>query len=261
MASYKNEAFDIFRYKELLRNLVMRDIKVRYKRSVLGFLWVMLNPLFMMLILNMVFSDVFKVTTKNYTSYLLSGIILWNFFSQSTSTALPSLLVNSNLIKKIYLPKAIFPLSVVISAVVNFVFSLIPLFFIFYLTGTSVGGHILVLPLVVVLVGIFCFGVSLILSTVTVFFQDTIYIYEVGLLALMYMTPIFFPEAIVPERFRLIFHLNPMYYFVTVFRGSLYLDVPFFYEKILYTFLFSLGALAVGWFFYDRYQDKVVYHL
>jgi ABC-type polysaccharide/polyol phosphate export permease len=261
MASYKNEAFNILRYKELLRNLVMRDIKVRYKRSVLGFMWVMLNPLFMMLILNMVFSEVFKIATKNYTSYLLSGIILWNFFSQSTSTAMPSLLVNSNLIKKIYLPKAIFPLSVVMSAVVNFVFSLVPLFFIFYLTGTSIGGNIIMLPLVVIMVGIFCFGVSLILSTVTVFFHDTIYIYDVGLLALMYMTPVFFPEAIVPERFRLIFQLNPMYYFVSVFRGSLYLEVPLFYEKLLYAFLFSLGALAVGWFIYDRFKDKVVYHL
>jgi len=261
MATYKSEAFDILRYKELLRNLVMRDIKVRYKRSVIGFLWVMLNPLLMMLILNMVFSEVFRVSTKNYTSYLLSGIILWNFFSHSTSTALPSLLVNSNLIKKIYLPKAIFPLSVVMSAVVNFVFSLVPLFFIFYLTDTHVGNRIIMLPLVVIIMGMFCFGVSLILSTLTVFFHDTIYIYEVGLLAWMYMTPVFFPESIVPERFRLIFHLNPMYYFISVFRGILYLDVPFFYEKLLYAFLCSLAALSAGWFFYGRYKDRVVYHL
>ncbi len=239
----------------------MRDIKVRYKRSVLGFLWVMLNPLFMMLILNMVFSELFRVATKNYTSYLLSGIILWNFFSQSTSSALVSLLTNSNLIKKIYLPKAIFPLSVVMSAVVNFVFSLVPLFLIFYLTGTSVGGRIIMLPLVIVLVGIFCYGVSLILSTLTVFFHDTKYIYEVVLLAMMYMTPVFFPESIVPERFRIIFELNPMYYFISVFRGVLYMDVPFFYEKLLFASLFALGALSTGWIFYDRYKDRVVYHL
>ncbi|MFI5294023.1 MAG: ABC transporter permease [Thermodesulfovibrionales bacterium] len=261
MAMYNNEIFDILRYKELLRNLVMRDIKVRYKRSVLGFLWVMLNPLFMMLILNMVFSEIFKVATKNYTSYLLSGIILWNFFSQSTSSALKSLLTNSNLIKKIYLPKAIFPLSVVMSAVVNFVFSLVPLFLIFYLTGTPMHGHIVMLPLVVIMAGLFCVGVSLILSTLTVFFHDTIYIYEVGLLAWMYMTPVFFPESIVPEKFRIIFQLNPMYYFISIFRGVLYMDVPFFYEKLLYAFLCSLVALSAGWFIYDRYKDRVVYHL
>ncbi len=261
MATHNSEIFDILRYKELLRNLVIRDIKVRYKRSVLGFLWVMLNPLLMMLILNMVFSEIFKVSTKNFTSYLLSGIILWNFFSQSTSTAMRSLLSNSNLIKKIYLPRAIFPLSVVISAGVNFMFSLVPLVFIFYLTGTPVGGNIVMLPLVIILVGIFCFGVSLLISTLAVFFHDTIYIYEVCLLAMMYMTPIFFPESIVPKRYLLILHSNPMYYYVNIFRGVLYMDVPFFYEKLLYGFLFAIGTFGAGWFFFNKNKDRVVYHL
>ncbi|MFN3481187.1 MAG: ABC transporter permease, partial [Thermodesulfovibrionales bacterium] len=121
------EIKEIIRYRELLRNLVIKDIKVRYKRSVLGFLWVMLNPLLMMLVLNIVFSGLFKVSTPNYTAYLISGIILWNFFSQSTSTSLVSFMGNSNLIKKIYLPKAIFPLSIVLSALIHFTFSLIPL--------------------------------------------------------------------------------------------------------------------------------------
>ena len=118
---------EILKYRELLRNLVIRDIKVRYKRSLLGFFWVMLNPLLMMLILNLVFSELFRVSTKDYTAYLLSGIILWNFFSQGTSTSVYSLIRNSNLIKKIYLPRAIFPFSVVISALINFIFSLLPL--------------------------------------------------------------------------------------------------------------------------------------
>ncbi len=261
IATYKNELLDILRYKELLRNLVMRDIKVRYKRSVLGFLWVMLNPLLMMLILSMVFSELFRVSTKSYTSYLLSGIILWNFFSQSTSTALTSLLANSNLIKKIYIPKAIFPLSVVMSAVINFVFSLVPLFFILGLTGTPVGGRAVMLPLVIIIMGIFCFGVSLIISTITVFFHDTIYIYNVVLLAWMYLTPVFFPESIIPGRFLFIFHANPLYYFISIFRGVLYMDVPFFYEKFLYACLYALAALSAGWFVYHRNKDKVVYYL
>lgn len=261
MSSYVGEIFEVLRYKELLRNLVSRDIKVRYKRSVLGFLWVMLNPLLMMLILNMVFSELFRISTKNYTSYLLSGIVLWNFFAHSTSSALPSFIGNSNLIKKIYIPKAIFPLSIVLSATINFVFSLVPLFFIFLLTGTPVGGNIVMLPLVIILVGIFCFGVSLIISTLTVFFHDMVYIYEVLLLAWMYMTPVFFPESIVPQKFSLIFHLNPVYYFITIFRGVLYMEVPLFFEKLLYSGLFSLAALAIGWLVFNRYKDRVVYYL
>ena len=157
MAEALKEAVEIIKYKELLRNLVARDIKVRYKRSVLGFLWVMLNPLLMMLILNMVFSGLFGISTKNFTAYLLSGIILWSFFSQSTSTSVVSFLGNSNLIKKVYIPKAIFPLSVVVSAMINFIFSLVPLFIIFFITGTSVSPHLYLLPAILIMVAAFSF--------------------------------------------------------------------------------------------------------
>lgn len=255
------EAAEILKYRELLRNLVIGEIKVRYKRSVLGFVWVMLNPLLMMLILNMVFSGLFKVSTQNYTAYLLSGIILWSFFAQSTSTSITSLMGNSNLIKKVYLPKAIFPFSVIMSATINFVFSLVPLFIIFLITGTSPSAYIYILPVCIILVLMFSFGISLILSTLTVFFHDTKYIYEVLLLAWMYATPIFYPESIVPERFRLILHLNPFYYFLSVFRASLYMDVSAIPEKLFYSFLFSFMALIAGWFFYNRYKDRVVYYL
>ncbi len=261
MGPHISEILEVLRYKELLRNLVTRDIKVRYKRSVLGFLWVMLNPLLMMIILSMVFSELFRVSTKNYTAYLLSGIILWNFFSQSTSSALASLLSNSNLIKKIYIPKVVFPISVVMSAVVNFLFSLVPLFLILIVTRTPLAGKIYLLPFVIVLVAVFSLGISLIVSTLTVFFHDTIFIYEVFLMAWMYMTPIFFPESIVPQKFSFIFHINPFYYFVSAFRGVLYLDVPLFFEKLLYCALFSFVALAAGWLVYSRYKDRVVYYL
>jgi ABC-2 type transport system permease protein len=261
MEASLNEAIAIIKYRGLLRNLVTRDIKVRYKRSVLGFLWVMLNPLLMMLVLSMVFSEIFKIATKNYTTYLLSGIILWNFFAQSTSTSVVSFLSNSSLIKKIYIPKAIFPLSVILSASINFLFSLVPLFLIMYFTGTSLGPYLYLLPIVIILVGLFSFGISLVLSTVTVFFHDAVYIYEVLLMAWMYMTPVFYPESIVSQKFHFILVLNPFYYFLTLFRGTLYLDVSLIYQKLLYGFLFSIATLATGWFFYNRYKDRVVYHL
>jgi homopolymeric O-antigen transport system permease protein len=261
MGAYASEIFEILRYKELLRNLVTRDIKVRYKRSVLGFVWVMLNPLLMMLVMNMVFSSLFKMKTPNYTSYLLSGIILWNFFSQSTTTAVVSLISNSGLIKKIHIPKAVFPLSVILSAVVNFLFSLVPLFFIFYLTKTPLGGRLYLLPVVLVMVGLFSFGIALLLSTLTVFFHDTIYIYDVLLMVGMYMTPIFYPDSIIPQKFLFIIHLNPLYYYLDIFRGALYLDVPSISAKLLYGFLFSLASLTVGWFFYSINKDKIIYHL
>jgi ABC-type polysaccharide/polyol phosphate export permease len=255
------EAREIFRYRELLRNLVLRDIKVRYKRSFLGFVWVMLNPLLMMLIMNIVFSEVFRVSTKNYTAYLLSGIILWNFFSQGTSTAVPSMVGNSNLIKKIYIPKAVFPLSVVLSATINFAFSLVPLVIIFLITGTEVSPHVYLLPVVFVLVGLFSYGISLALSTLTTFFHDTIYIYDVLLLAWMYATPIFYPAGIIPQKFGLLLQLNPLYHFITVFRGALYLDVPSLAGSLFYGSLFSIASVAAGWLIYNRFKDRLVYYL
>lgn len=255
------EIREIIRYRELLRNLVIKDIKVRYKRSVLGFLWVMLNPLLMMLVLNIVFSGIFRGSTKDYTAYLISGIILWSFFSQSTSTSLISFMGNSNLIKKIYLPKSVFPLSIILSALIHFTFSLIPLFIIFIITGTQLSPYIYLLPVILILVFVFSYGISLILSTLTVFFHDTRYIYDVLLLAWMYCTPIFYPESIIPERFRLILQMNPFYYFLNLFRSSLYTDIQFDPQKLLYGLFFSVLAFSAGWFFYNRYKDKVVFYL
>jgi len=255
------EAAEIVRYREFLKNLVIRDIKVRYKRSALGVLWVMLNPLFMMLILYMVFSALFKVSTVNYTAYIISGLIIWNFFSQSTTTAVASLTGNSNLIKKIYIPKAIFPLSTVLSAMINFVFSLVPLVIIFYLTGTPIGPRIYLVPIIIILVAMFSFGITLFLSTLTVFFHDTIYIYEVILMAWMWVTPLFYPVSIVPEKFRMILELNPFYYFINVFRGALYMENPLFVQQFLYCFLLSLAMLTMGWLFFNRLREKVVFYL
>lgn len=255
------EISELARYKELLRNLVVRSLKVRYKRSFLGFLWVMLNPLLMMLILSMVFSEIFKVSTKDYTIYILSGTILWNFFSQSTSASVHSFLGNSNLIKKVYMPRAIFPLSIVAAALVNFIFSLIPLFIICLINGTSINYNIYLLPVGIILLLVFSFGIALVLSTLTVFFHDTIYIYEVLLMAWMYITPVFYPESIVPHKFSFIIHLNPLYYFLSIFRGALYMDIPAMAEKILYAFIFSVASLLIGWFIYYLNKDRVVYCL
>jgi ABC-type polysaccharide/polyol phosphate export permease len=256
-----NEISEIVRYKELLRNLVARDIKVRYKRSVLGFFWVMLHPLLMMLILSMVFSELFNVSTKNFSVYVLSGIILWNFISQSTLSSVESFRGNSELIKKVYLPKAIFPISVILSSLIHFVFSLVPLFIIFFILGTTVSAKIFILPLVIIMVILFSFGISLIVSTLTVFFHDTKYIYDVLLLAGMYATPIFYPESIVPQKYAIILQLNPICYFLATFRMALYLDGQYLLEKLLYGFLFSIVTLVLGWFFYNQYKDRIVYYL
>jgi ABC-type polysaccharide/polyol phosphate export permease len=261
LRTFAREVSEVVKYRELLKNLVIRDLKVRYRRSVLGFIWMMLNPLLMMVVLSVVFSGMFRVATKNYTVYLLSGIVMWNLFSQSTSVTVRSFLDNSNLIKKLYIPKAVFPLSSVLSAVINFVFSLVPLLLILFLTGERLSPHFYLLPLCVLLVFIFSLGVSLMLSTVTVFFHDVVHIYEVLLLAWMYATPVFYPEAIVPEKFRVILNLNPIYYFLNIFRAGLYQDVPQIGTQIIWAISFSLASLFLGCLVYTKYKDRVIYYL
>jgi len=255
------EISEVIKYKELLRNLVARDIKVRYKRSVLGFFWVMLHPILMMIILTMVFSQLFSTPIKNYPVYILSGFIVWNLFSQSTSNCLTSFTGNRDLIKKIYLPKSIFPLSVVLSALIHFVFSLIPLFIFLTISGIYISYQILVLPIIILMVVLFCFGVSLIIASATVFFHDTRYIYDVLLIAGMYVTPIFYPESIIPAKYSFILHLNPLFYFLSTFRAVLTMELQNMPERLLYGFLFSLVTVIVGWFFYNRYKDRIIYYL
>ncbi|HIJ59047.1 MAG TPA: ABC transporter permease [Nitrospirae bacterium] len=255
------ETTSFIHYSDLLKNLIIRDIKVRYKRSVLGFLWVMLNPLLMMFILNIIFSELFKFSAKNYTAYLITGIVFWNFYSQSTSIAVSSFVNNANLIKKIYLPKSLFPLSVVCSAMVNLIFSLVPLFFIIFLSKANISPYIVLLPVIIMLSIIFVYGVSLIIATFMVFFHDIKQIYEVVVFALMYMTPVFYPIDIVPEKYRFIVEINPLTHFINLFRYTIYEETTLSYDKLLTVTIISLFMCLLGLVIYSRFKDKIVYEL
>jgi len=255
------EVVDIVRHRELLRNLVLRDIKIRYKRSVLGFVWVMLNPALTMLVLSVVFAELFHASLREFTPYVLSGLVLWLFFAQSTSVALKSFVGNGPLITTVALPTAVFPLSAVLSALVNLVLSSIPLFGLLLAFGVPLTRDIVLLPVAIVEVFVFSCGVALTLSTVTVFFQDMTYIYDVLLVAWMYLTPIFYPVSIIPEKFQWLTHLNPMIPYLRAFRACIYLRSSTLGEDLWYGLIWAIVAFAVGWILYQRFKDRVVYHL
>ncbi|HMK49574.1 MAG TPA: ABC transporter permease, partial [Thermodesulfovibrionales bacterium] len=200
MLNTLKEASEIYRYRELLRNLVLRDIKKRYKRSTIGFLWVMLDPLLMLLIFYVIFSGFFGSSVGTYSAYVMSGITMWQFFSQGTKMASLAFIQNRHLISKIYLPKAIFPLSVVASSLMHFIFSLVPLFIIILASGTKLGPNLALLPYVVCITFLFSFGMALTVSTLAVFFHDVVYIYDVLLLGWMYLSAIFYPVSILSPR-------------------------------------------------------------
>lgn len=264
------------RYKYLLQQLVIRDFKVKYKRSFLGVLWSVLNPLFTMLILYVVFSSVFKMndsSIKNYLVYLLIGIVFWNFHSEASNLSLGAVVGNFNLITKVYIPKYIFPVSKVLSSVINFLFSLIPLYLIVIIQILmqklpALSWVNIVMPYDIVCLLIFCMGIGLIVSTLTVFFRDMNYLWGVLMTAWMYFTPIMYPlswiqnstESWAPFVVSLM-QMNPMYHFIEFARTIILnasMPTPFQFMAVL---AWSLGTLLFGLLFFRSQQDKFIYYI
>ncbi len=255
-----DELREISRYKYLLLQLVRRDILARYKRSVLGVAWTMLNPLGTMVILSFVFSQVFS-SVKSYPAYVLSGLLAWTFFSQSTHASMIGLVWGGSLIQRIYIPRTAFGVSAIGTALVNLLISLVPLLAVMLFTRVAIHITILYLPISILLLACFALGVGLILSTVAVYFPDVAEMYQILLLAWMYLTPIIYPKEILPSNFHLILELNPMYYLVNLFRIPL-LDgrIPTFGE-LLPALICGLVTLAIGWVFFTSKSDEFAYRI
>ena len=249
------------RYGFLLRQLVSRDFRVKYKASVLGVIWSFLNPLLTMLVYLFVFSTIFRSNIEHFPVYLMSGIVLFNFFSESTSLGLSAITGNSALITKVYMPKMIYPLSKVLSSGINLCISFIPLFIVMLITGVPFHKSMLLLPLVVLFLMMFCLGMSLILSSMNVFFRDTQFLWGVLVTMWNFLTPIFYPESIIPAQFVKLYHLNPLYQIVFFMRSITIGGVSPTPVTYLYCTLVSVVPLALGLWIFRKNQDKFVLHL
>ena len=243
----------------MVQELVKRDIKKKYRRSILGILWSMLNPLLMMMITAMVFSNLFRFEIKNYVLYLLSGQLLFTFFSESTNFAMGSILENSGLLKKVYVPKYLFPLSRVLSSGVNLLFTLPAMIIVMIYTGERI--NLTLIYALVPLLLFFNFGIGLFLSASTVFFRDVFYLYGVFLTALGYATPIFYPVSIVPDKYILITKLNPLYYYLSLFRTVVYDNrIPDLVQMIPCVVL-SILSLVIGILVFKKTENMFVMYL
>ncbi len=258
---FKEDLRELILYKDLLYNLVIRDLTVRYKRSVLGFCWSWLNPLLNTIVFTIVFSTVFRFEIKNFIIYFLSGYQLWNFFAQSTQVASRCLLLNGPLFKKIYVPKPIFVISVVLSNLVNLGFALIPLFILLPILGKGFHLSLLFLPIPIIFVVMFTIGISFILSATAVFFSDIIDMHQVFLMPWMYLTPIIYPIDIIPKKYIPFLKLNPFYYLVECFRLPIYLgEIPDL-QTICLAFLVAVAALWIGYRVFTNLADAFVYYV
>ena len=250
-------------YYPLLLNLAGKDFKLKYRRSVLGVLWSILNPLLMMLVITSVFGLLLKVQVENFATYYIVGVALWNFFSESTNLAMGSVLSGAPLIKKVYLPKYVFPLEKCLFALINFAFSLIAVLAVMVIEGVYPTWTTLLFFLPVFYCLLFSVGLSLILSALTVYFRDIMHFYGVLLTIWMYLTPIIYPASLLESApwAKTLVSLNPMAHFVAYFRDvMMYASVPGLKENAV-CLAFGVISLVLGSLIFAKAEKKFILHI
>lgn len=248
----------------MLQNLVSRDIKVKYRRSVLGIAWSVLNPLFMMLIMTFVFQTIFQQDIEYFAAYLICGQVTFNFFSEATNLAMDSVLGNNSLIKKVYIPKYIFPLQKVLFSCVNTLLSLIPLFAVVLVTGVPITPWVILFPIPILILAVFNFGVGTLLSALVVFFRDIKHLYGVVILALTYLTPIFWPISMMESRVpwvMTVIKCNPLFWYVDMMRQVVIYGTAPSLTHWLITIGCALVAVVLGLLVFKKTQDKFILYI
>lgn len=258
------------RYWFLMTQLISRDFKVKYKRSVLGILWSLLNPILMMAVMAIVFSQMFrfKVEGINYLVYLMTGLIMFNYFSQASNMAMTSVVENFGLINKVYIPKYIFPVAKCLFIGIDFLLTLIPWLAIIALSYFGLGEYTchfniyyLILPYIFLCMFLFTVGIGLLLSCLSVFLRDIWHIYGIVLTLWNYLTPVFYSIEILPAKLQTIMYFNPMYQFLTAARTIvLYGQAPSLKTLGILAFI-GVGMLLIGGLVFRKNQDKFIYYI
>lgn len=267
MQVIKNMYANLKKYSFLMQQLISRDFKVKYKRSVLGVVWSLLNPLLMMGVMALVFSQMFRFSMEgvNYLVYLMIGLIMFSYFSEATNMAMTSVVTNFGLMNKVYIPKYVFPITKVLFSAINFLLTLIPLFLVIVVsdggsTLRMISWLYLLLPFIFILLIAFAAGIGLFLSAVSVFLRDIFYIYGIVVMIWQYMTPIFYDISIIPENIQRIFKLNPLYMFVNSVREIILFGRMPATGDLLGIVLWTAFALFVGGIVFKKNQDKFIYY-
>jgi ABC-type polysaccharide/polyol phosphate export permease len=252
---------NFLRFEPLLKELVARDVKIKYRRSVLGVLWTLLNPLCMMIILSVVFSNLFKFDIENFPLYILSGQVVFNFFSGATTEAMSSIIGSSSLIKKIYVPKYLFVISRVFSSFINLLASFTALLFVMIVTRAELHWTVLLVPIPLVLLVIFSLGIGLILAAVTVKFRDIMHLYTVFTTGLLYLTPVIYPMTILPSWLYKVVMLNPLTNMLLMLRDVMINNTVFSVQSMILAVVESLISLILGLYIFYKNQDSFILHI
>jgi ABC-2 type transport system permease protein len=257
--AWLDEFLQTLRYKDLIVHLVKRDITARYKRSVIGIAWTMLNPLGMMIILTVVFSNLF-VTVEGYAAYILSGLILWNFFAQSSVAGINSVVWGGDLFHRIYFPRSIFAISALGTGIINLLLALVPFILVSIVVGKPPTIYFVLIIIPMVLLAMFTLGLTLIIVSLGVRFPDIVEMYNnIILLAWMYLTPIIYPVDILPSWLLSLLKFNPLFHLVNLFRELLYYGRMPSLQSVGICSIIGIGTLVLGWIIFSRMTDEIAY--
>lgn len=249
------------KFRPLLSELIARDIKTKYRKSILGVLWTILNPLFMMIVLSVVFSNLFKFDIEYFPVYLLSGQLIFNFFSESTTNAMSAIIANGPLIKKIYVPKYMFVISRIFSSSINLLASLTALIFVMLAMRVDLHYTVLLVPIPLVFIIFFSLGIGLILSAIAVKFRDIVHLYSVFVTALMYLTPVIYPMSILPEWLEKIVLINPITNILIMFRDVMMNNTVPSITSIVIAIVETAIALVLGLYVFYKSQDAFILNI
>jgi ABC-2 type transport system permease protein len=252
---------EIARNRELIVALALQELRVRYKRSVLGFFWALLNPLFMMIIMTVVFTRIMRVQIHAYSIFMLSALLPWTLFVQSLSYSVESIVGHAHLLKKMYIDKSIFPVSAILANIINFVLSLIPLLLLVLALRFPLHWTWIYLPVPLAGLLLLSLGFGFFVAAANVFFRDVAHIVQIVLQGWFYLSPVIYSIDFVPHRYQWLFHLNPMIYSLNGFRLAIYYGMLPSLGSVGLTIGVGAFALFLGYSFFRRYQDSFVFYV
>lgn len=254
------ELQELLRYRNLVAQTVRRNIIVRYKRSVLGIAWTMLNPLGTTLVLTFVFSNVFG-GGASYAVYVLSGLICWTFFAQATSDSMSNLVWGGGLLKRIYIPRTVFAVSSIGTGLINLAMAIVPLIIVMLIAGVTPRWSMLILPIPALFLAMFALGMGLFLSSMAIYFADVMEMYAILLTAWLYYSPVIYRVDMLPERYHWLLRLNPIYHLIGLFRTPVLEGRIPAASEFLLAGAIALVTLLVGWFLFAQKADEFAYRV
>lgn len=247
---------ELYKYREFLKTSIKKEFRGKYKKSFLGVLWSFLNPLFQLLIYALVFPFILRNNVDNYTIFLIVALMPWNFFNMTILQSAASIVTNGGIIKKVYFPREILPISTATSNLLNFLITGIIVFVALLISGIGVGKSVLVLPIIILIQYILQLGLAFIFSSITVYVRDVEYLLNVFMMLMFYLCPIVYSANMIPQKFLPIFKLNPMFHIIEYYRTILYYKQVPDMLNVFILFIVCLVILVIGYLVFQKCKKR-----